>query len=138
MRGERSRAVSVDDNITESHPYAEFDTVILRFGRLLSQFVMPLDRTARRIADVRELHEQPVASGFDDAAVVFGNLGVGKLCAQRLEACQPYASKTISGLLIYCDELGEHSVHEARSDERGDRTRRRDPCPDTTACAGST
>ena len=45
-----------------------------------------LDRAAHGIDDAGELHQQAVAGGLDDAAVVLGDLRVEKLMAQRLEA----------------------------------------------------
>jgi hypothetical protein len=45
-----------------------------------------LDRTAHRIDDARKLHQQAVAGGLDDAAMVLGDLRIDELMAQRFEA----------------------------------------------------
>jgi hypothetical protein len=45
-----------------------------------------LDRAAHRIDDAGKFHQQAVASGLDDAAMVLGDFRIDKLAAQRFEA----------------------------------------------------
>ncbi len=45
-----------------------------------------LDRAAHRIDDAGKLHQQAVAGGLDDAAVMLGDLRIEELAAQRFEA----------------------------------------------------
>ena len=47
-----------------------------------------LDRAAYSIDDARELHQQAVAGGLDDAAVVFGDFRINELGAERFEALE--------------------------------------------------
>ena len=44
------------------------------------------DRAAHRIDDAGKFHQQTVAGGLDDAALVLGHLRIEKLAAQRFEA----------------------------------------------------
>ena len=44
------------------------------------------DTAAYRVDDARKLHQQTVAGGLDDTAVVLGDLGIEELAAQRLKA----------------------------------------------------
>jgi hypothetical protein len=46
------------------------------------------DGAARRIDDHGKLHQQAVAGGLDDAAVVLGDLRIDELAAQRFEALE--------------------------------------------------
>jgi hypothetical protein len=49
---------------------------------------LDLDRAAHRVDDARELDEQPVARGLDDASLVLGDLAVDQLRTMRLEALE--------------------------------------------------
>ncbi len=55
-------------------------------GVPLGHRLLHRDRTAHRIDDTGKLHQQAVAGGLDDAALVLGDLRIEKLMAQRLEA----------------------------------------------------
>ena len=52
----------------------------------LGHCLLHRDRAAHRIDDAGKLHQQAVAGGLDDAAVVLGDLRIEELAAQRLEA----------------------------------------------------
>ena len=55
-------------------------------GIALEHCPLDLDRASDRIDNSRELGQQPVAGGFDDAAAVLVDLGIDELAAMRLEA----------------------------------------------------
>ena len=55
-------------------------------GVPLGHRLLHRDRAAHRIDDAGKFHQQPVAGGLDDAALVLGDLRIEKLAAQRLEA----------------------------------------------------
>ena len=68
------------------NPDAEFDALIRgQRGIAFGQCCLDLDRTPQGVDDAGELHQQPVASRFDDAAAMFGNLGIDHFDPQRLE-----------------------------------------------------
>ena len=52
----------------------------------LGHRLLHLDRAAHRVDDAGKFHQQAVAGGLDDAAVVLGDLRIEELAAQRFEA----------------------------------------------------
>ena len=52
----------------------------------LGHRLLHFDRAAHRIDDAGKLHQQAVAGGLDDAAVVLGDLRIDEVAAQRFEA----------------------------------------------------
>jgi hypothetical protein len=68
-------------------PMRSFDAAVRRdAGVLFGDRLLHLDRAAHRIDDAGKLHQQAVAGGFHDAAVMLGDLRIEELAAQRLEA----------------------------------------------------
>ena len=92
MANERYDAVAIevvalDDHIAEIDPDAQFDAALRRdTGVPLGHHLLHRDRAAHRIDDAGKLHQQAVAGGLDDAAMVLGDLRIEKLMAQRFEA----------------------------------------------------
>ena len=66
---------TVFDDVAEIDPHAEFDATIRRhIGVSLGHRALHFDRTAHRIDDAGKFHQQAVAGGLDDAAMVLGDL----------------------------------------------------------------
>ena len=79
--------VALDDHVAEIDADAQFDAVVRRDARVaLGHRLLHRDGTAHRIDDAGKLHQQAVAGGLDDAALVLGDLRIDELAAQRLEA----------------------------------------------------
>ena len=53
-------------------------------GVPLRHRLLHLDRAAHRVDDAGKFHQQTVAGGLDDAAVVLGDFRVEEVTAQRL------------------------------------------------------
>ena len=58
----------------------------MRLSAALGHRLLHRDRAAHRIDDAGKFHEQTVAGGLDDAAMVLGDFRIKKLAAQRFEA----------------------------------------------------
>ena len=54
------------------------------FGRCALHFALDVDGATNRVDDAGELDQEAVAGGFDDAATVCVNLGVGNFAPNRL------------------------------------------------------
>ena len=81
--------VVVKDDIADVNADAEFDPPVRRdIGVLFGHRALDLDRAARPVHDARELGEQPVARGLDDAPVMGGNPGIDNFLPDRLEPRQ--------------------------------------------------
>ena len=79
--------VALDDHVAEIDADAQFDAAVRRdTGVPLGHRLLHRDRAAHRIDDAGKFHQQAVAGGLDDAAVVLGDLRIEKLAAQRFEA----------------------------------------------------
>jgi hypothetical protein len=52
----------------------------------MSHRLLHCDRAAHGIDNARKLHQQAVAGGLDDAAMMLGDLRIEEFAAQRLEA----------------------------------------------------
>jgi len=79
--------VALDDHIAEINPDAQFDAAVRRDTRIpLGHRLLHRDRAAHRIDDAGKLHQEAVAGGLNDAALVLGDLRIEKLAAQRFEA----------------------------------------------------
>jgi len=81
--------VALDDHVAEIDADAQFDPVVRRDASVPpGHCLLHCDRAAHRIDDTGKLHQHPVAGGLDDAALVFGDLRIDELIAQRLEALE--------------------------------------------------
>src|SRR5207245_3395880 len=79
--------VALDDHVAEIDADAQFDAVVCPDTSVpLGHRLLHFDRAAHRIDDARKFHQQAVAGGLDDAAVVLGDLRIDELAAQRFEA----------------------------------------------------
>jgi hypothetical protein len=80
-------AVGLVGHVTQVDADPEADALGLGHVRLAFGHA-PLDQhgTARRVDDARELGQQAVAHGLDDAALVLGDQRLDELGAERLEA----------------------------------------------------
>jgi hypothetical protein len=97
----------IPDYVAEIDTHAELNPVIRRqVPILLPHLVLHIDRAAHGIDHAVERQEQPVAGGFNDAAPVFLDLGIGQLMSDRFQALQcafligthePTISRYISG-----------------------------------------
>ena len=77
----------LDNDVAHIDANAPLDAIVRRHtGVALSHLVLHFDRTAQGIHHAAKLDEQPVAGGFDEAALVLGDFRIEKLAAQRLEA----------------------------------------------------
>ena len=92
--------VALDDHVAEIDADAQFDALVVRRHRCSRSAIasLHLDRAAHRIDDAGKLHQQAVAGGLDDAAVVLGDLRIDELahaCALRRSSV-PSSSAPIS------------------------------------------
>jgi hypothetical protein len=79
--------VALDDHVAEIDADAQFDAVVRPDTRVpLGHRQLHFDRAAHRVDDAGKFHQQAVAGGLYDAAVVFGDLQIKEIAAQRLEA----------------------------------------------------
>src|SRR5689334_19526807 len=79
--------VALDDHVAEIDADAQFDAVVRGgAGVPLGHRLLHRDGTAHRIDDAGKLHQQAVAGGLDDAAVMLGDLRIDELMAQCFEA----------------------------------------------------
>jgi hypothetical protein len=66
-----------DDDIAEIDPDTEYDPLFLRCCRVaLGHPTLDGDCTGDSLYDAREFNQDAVAGGFDDAALVLGNLWI--------------------------------------------------------------
>jgi hypothetical protein len=80
-------AVALDDHVAEIDADAQLDTIVRRDACVaLGHRLLHRDRAADRIDDAGEPHQQAVAGGLDDAAMVLGDLRIEELAAQCPEA----------------------------------------------------
>jgi hypothetical protein len=76
----------VEDDVAEVDPDAELDAPGGRdIGVAFGHAVLDFDRAAHRVDDAAKLHQQAVAGGLDDAAMVLGDLRVAQLAPDRLQ-----------------------------------------------------
>ena len=85
------------------------NSIRLAFGRAgiaHGHLALDINRAAHRIDDAGKLDQHPVAGGFDDAAAVLLDLGIGQFASDRLQggqrallilAHQPRIAGNISG-----------------------------------------
>jgi hypothetical protein len=74
------------DNVADIDPHAEFDAAIWRdIGVSLADLTLHFHGATHRIDDTGKLKEQAIASGFDYAAAVLLNFGIGHLPPKRLQ-----------------------------------------------------
>jgi len=79
--------IALDDYVAEVDADAQLDAVVRREPLIpLGHRLLHLDRAAHRIDDAGKFHQQAVAGGLDDAAVVLGDLRIEELLPQRFEA----------------------------------------------------
>ena len=79
--------VALDDHVAEIDTDTQLDTVVPPgTGIALGHRLLHLNSTAHRIDDAGKFHQQAVAGGIDDAALVLGDCRIDELAAQRLEA----------------------------------------------------
>jgi len=87
--------VVVEDHVAEINADAQFDSAVRRNACVaLGDRLLHLDRASHRIDDAGKLHQQAVAGGLDDAAMVLGNFRIEQLAAQRFEAFVRASSST--------------------------------------------
>ena len=88
--------VVLDDDVAEVNADAELDPAVRGAAALRSAIAaLHLDRAAHRIDDAGEFHQQAVAGGLDDAATVFGDLGIDQLAPVRFQPCErPFLVRT--------------------------------------------
>jgi hypothetical protein len=68
---------------------AELDASVLRHARVAASHpALHLDGETYRIDDALEFNQGAVSGGFDDAAAIFGDLGIEKGVAMRFEITQ--------------------------------------------------
>src|SRR5215469_3408189 len=79
----------LDDHIAEIDPDPEYDPLILGRPRIaLGHPTLDGDRTGDGLNDAREFDEDAITGCLDDAALVFGNLGVDEFAAMGSEPCE--------------------------------------------------
>src|SRR5260370_16606092 len=79
--------VTLDDNVAEIDPDAQFDAVVRPDARVpLGHRLLHCDGAAHRIDDARKFYQHAVAGGLDDATVVLADLRIDDLPAHRLHA----------------------------------------------------
>lgn len=77
------------DHIAEIDPNAEGDPLILgNVGIAVDHRPLHLDGAADRIHNTWKFHEHPVAGGFYDPTVMFCDLRIEQLAADRFEALE--------------------------------------------------
>ena len=75
----------VDDDIADVDADAEFDAAVFGNVRIaLGGTALRVEREAHRVDGAGEFHQRAVAGGLDDAAVMFGNLGMEQFAPDRL------------------------------------------------------
>ena len=76
----------LDDDVTEVHADPEYDPAFLRRPRIAFGH-LPLhgNRAGDGLDHARELDQNAVAGGLNDAAAVLGDLGIDQCGAMRLE-----------------------------------------------------
>jgi hypothetical protein len=79
----------LDDDVADIDAHAKFDAPLCRCcGVAGDHLALQLDRTAHRVDDARELDEETVAGGLDDAPPMLGDFGIAQFaahCPQRRE-----------------------------------------------------
>jgi hypothetical protein len=79
--------VAVNDHVAEIDADAQLNAVVRRDAAVpVGHRLLHLDRATHRIDGAGKLHQQAVASGLDDAAMVLGDLWIEEFAAQRFEA----------------------------------------------------
>jgi hypothetical protein len=90
--------VLVDDDVAEIDADAELDAALFRDAAIAQrQLALQLDRAAHRIDDARELDQEAVAGGLDDAprcSAIFGSDTSRRNAVKA--ACVPSSSSPIS------------------------------------------
>jgi hypothetical protein len=76
----------VPDDVAEVDPNAELDAAVWRhIGVSIRDLTLHFHGAAHRVDDAGKLKEQPVAGGFDDAAAVLLDLGIGHLAPKSFQ-----------------------------------------------------
>jgi hypothetical protein len=98
---------AINDNVPDVDAHPEPNQALVGNSRLVfSHKPLNFGRTANRINDACELHEQPIPHRFDNAAAVFLDFGIDQLAPQLLEpskrplfikANQPAVASDIGG-----------------------------------------
>src|SRR5260370_13174654 len=79
--------VAFDDHVAEIDADAQLDAVVRPdAGVPLGHRLLHLDRAADRIDDAGKFDQHAVAGGLDDPAVLFDDLRIEQIAAQRYEA----------------------------------------------------
>src|SRR6516165_2614358 len=130
--------VVFDDHVAEIDADTELDAGLCPNTRVpLGHGLLHLDRATHRVDDAGKFHQQPVAGGLDDAAMVLGDLRIGELAAQCFEADerallvrshQPRIARRIGG---------EDRRETARLGHAGSPIARRRPDRYSSRCWGS-
>ena len=90
--------VAVADDVADIDADAELNAALRRhLGIALGHASLHVDRAAHRIDYAREFQQQAVAGRLDDAAVMFGDLGVDQCFSSPLRAggCLPRRGPSI-------------------------------------------
>jgi len=78
--------VALDDHVAEIDADAQFDAVVHRATAVpLGHRLLHRDRATHRIDDAGKLYQQAIAGGFDEAALVLGDLWIEEVAAQRFQ-----------------------------------------------------
>src|SRR3954451_8654983 len=74
--------LTLDDDVAQIDPYAEYDPLILR-GRdvALGHPTLHRSRAGNRLDHTCELDQKAVAGRFDNATLVLGDLGINEFAA---------------------------------------------------------
>jgi len=73
------------NDVAKIDPHAEFDAAVWRHTDVsLRHFALHLNRATHRIHNAGKFEEEAVARGFDDATMVFLDLGIGNFASYRL------------------------------------------------------
>src|SRR5262249_36539431 len=82
----------LEDDVADIDAHAEFDAFRSRhIGIASGHRALEIDSTTHRIDDAGEFDQQAIAAGFDGASVMFLDLGVAEVAADRLQCreCLP-------------------------------------------------
>ncbi|MGB5185065.1 MAG: hypothetical protein WBO12_23165 [Xanthobacteraceae bacterium] len=81
--------IPVDYDVADVNANPEFDAFVRRnTGIALDHIALNIDRAAYRVDNANELHQDAIASGFNNSAAMFGDLGINEFLAMRFDLAQ--------------------------------------------------